>query len=67
MPLGNVSVNMRRASSSSAAAASSAGAFGREVASLPDVPVGNFGAGGIVGDLRGKGRGAVGTMSDGGV
>ena len=63
MPLGNVSVNLRMAASSAAACASSAGAFGRAWG-LPKVPVGNFGAGGIVGDRRGTGRGAVGTISD---
>jgi hypothetical protein len=67
MPLGNVSVNLRRAASSSV---SSGGAFGRGAANgegLPKAPVGNLGAGGIVGDRRGMGRGAVGTTSDGGV
>lgn len=67
MPLGNVSVNLRIAASSSAACLSSAGAFGRGAAGawgLPKVPVGSFGAGGIVGDRRGTGRGAVGTISD---
>jgi len=67
VPLGNVSVSFRRGSSSSGTAASSAGTFGRGATGLPKVPVGNLGAGGIVGDLRAGGRGAVGTMSDGGV
>ncbi len=63
MPLGNVSENLRWASSSSPA--SSAGVFGRGAAGLPKAPVGNFGAGGIVGDLRGGWRDGAGAMSDG--
>jgi hypothetical protein len=64
MPLGNVSVRCRGASSSSVPGASSTGAFGRGVVGLPKAPVGNFGAGGIVGDWRGTTRGALGTTSD---
>lgn len=52
MPLGNVSVNIRRGSSSSGAVASATGGFGRGAtgaAGLPRAPVGNLGAGGMVG------------------
>lgn len=69
MPLGKVSLSFFRASSS-ADEASSAAAGGRGAdgaTGLPKAPVGNLGAGGIVGDRRIAGRGAVGTMSDGGV
>lgn len=67
VPLGNVSESFRRGSSSSEVDASSVGALGRGATGLPKAPVGSLGAGGIVGDLRAGGRGAVGTMSDGGV
>lgn len=50
-PLGNVSVNLRRRSSSSLFVPSSPPTLGRgATGGLPNVPVGNFGAGGIVGD-----------------
>lgn len=65
-PLGKVSVNLRRSSSSSVEDASSPSTLGRGAGGLPRVPVGNLGAGGIVGECRGSGRGAVGTMSDAG-
>jgi len=66
VPLGNVSVNLRRCSSSSPAAGSSAGLGRAGIGGLPKAPVGNFGAGGIVGVRRGSGRGAVGTISEAG-